>query len=283
MSELTGALSYRKSTNDFYVNETGTNDGWIPLSLSVNPEDLTSKDVDKLLEKLGGNNQSQYFVNNSNPNASDAKDNKGNSRLKPFKTLERALLEVARRSFRKGTDNDRYERMSIVVAPGEYEINNAPSSSSLLNDFPNYDRYQDASNLILKNADWIVNEAWSTVPSEYRTEACKRDLRYFLNALVSDLSQGSNIRSVKAAQALVSLDKNLRPNIDPANPGVPGIPDAGYFIAAYDNLSPNTNERDQTIDALEILRDRAISAMRNEAPYKDPSVITDSSPGDQGL
>lgn len=276
MSVLNGALSYRKSTNDFYVNETGTNDGWVPLPLSIDPEELTNIDANRLLEKLGRGNKYQYFVDGSNPNASDSKDNNGRSKLRPFRTLERALLEVARRSLEKGSNNDIYEQNSILVSPGEYTISNSPSSLSLSNDFLYFDQYQNASRLILRNADWIVNEAWEAVPSAYRTETYRQELKYFLNALANDLSSGGNNKSIKIARTIVTSDKNLNFSVNPEDPNAPGIPDPGYFIDAYDNIAPNENEREVAIIALETLRDKAILAMRNLAPYKDLSLTIDS-------
>ena len=53
------------------------------------------------------------YVNPDDFDASDAYDNRGNSALRPFKTLQRAFLEVARFSYRVGLSNDEFDAFSI--------------------------------------------------------------------------------------------------------------------------------------------------------------------------
>ena len=45
------------------------------------------------------------YVNPDDFDASDAIDNRGNSALRPFKSIQRAFLEVARFSYRVGLSN----------------------------------------------------------------------------------------------------------------------------------------------------------------------------------
>jgi len=66
------------------------------------------------------------YVNPDDFDASDAIDNRGNSALRPFKTLQRALLEVSRFSYRVGLSNDEYDAFSIYLYPSEYIIDNRP-------------------------------------------------------------------------------------------------------------------------------------------------------------
>ena len=64
-----------------------------------------------------------------NPNDIDATDsilNEGNSLSRPFKTVQRALLEAARFSYVKGSDNDLVEKTTILLFPGEHVIDNRP-------------------------------------------------------------------------------------------------------------------------------------------------------------
>ena len=64
-----------------------------------------------------------------NPNDIDATDsilNEGNSLARPFKTVQRALLEAARFSYVKGSDNDLVEKTTILLFPGEHVIDNRP-------------------------------------------------------------------------------------------------------------------------------------------------------------
>tara|TARA_E500000331_G_scaffold74192_2_gene69232 strand:- start:2096 stop:7852 length:5757 start_codon:yes stop_codon:yes gene_type:complete len=81
-------------------------------------------------------NKLENFIKNSegrilyvNPNDLDATDgieNQGNSLTKPFKTLQRALIESARFSYLKGSDNDIVEKTTILLFPGEHLIDNRP-------------------------------------------------------------------------------------------------------------------------------------------------------------
>ena len=60
------------------------------------------------------------YVNSDDFDASDAFDNRGNSPNRPFKSIQRALLEAARFSYRSGQYNDAFEAFSIVLYPGDY-------------------------------------------------------------------------------------------------------------------------------------------------------------------
>ena len=66
------------------------------------------------------------YVNPDDFDASDAIDNRGNSALRPFKSLQRAFLEVARFSYRVGLSNDEFDAFSIYLYPAVYEIDNRP-------------------------------------------------------------------------------------------------------------------------------------------------------------
>ena len=66
------------------------------------------------------------YVNPDDFDASDAIDNRGNSALRPFKSLQRAFLEVARFSYRVGLSNDEFDAFSIMLYPAEYIVDNRP-------------------------------------------------------------------------------------------------------------------------------------------------------------
>ena len=66
------------------------------------------------------------YVNPDDFDASDAIDNRGNSALRPFKSLQRAFLEVARFSYRVGLSNDEFDAFSIMLYPAEYQVDNRP-------------------------------------------------------------------------------------------------------------------------------------------------------------
>lgn len=62
----------------------------------------------------------------------DSIDNNGYDDKRPFRTIERAAVEGMRESFRTGVNNDRYDKMMIEVAPGDYYVDNSPGNSSTL-------------------------------------------------------------------------------------------------------------------------------------------------------
>ena len=66
------------------------------------------------------------YVNPNDIDSTDAITNQGNSLAAPFKTIQRALLESARFSYVKGENNDLIERTTILIYPGEHEIDNRP-------------------------------------------------------------------------------------------------------------------------------------------------------------
>ena len=77
------------------------------------------------------------YVNQSDLNATDSIGNNGGNVNSPFKTIERALLEAARRSYVADTgssipgsggdhENDRFEAYTIMVMPGDYTVDNRP-------------------------------------------------------------------------------------------------------------------------------------------------------------
>lgn len=70
------------------------------------------------------------YVNPDDFDASDAYDNRGNSSLRPFKSLQRAFLEVARFSYRVGLSNDEFDAFTIYLFPSDYIIDNRPGTST---------------------------------------------------------------------------------------------------------------------------------------------------------
>ncbi len=70
------------------------------------------------------------YVNPDDFNASDLISNNGNSPTRPFKTIQRALLEVARFSYIQGQNNDKYDQFTINLSPGEYIVDNRPGKAN---------------------------------------------------------------------------------------------------------------------------------------------------------
>ena len=69
------------------------------------------------------------YVSPSDLDSTDSITNQGNSLARPFKTLQRALIESARFSYVKGNSNDLTERTTILLMPGEHIIDNRPGYS----------------------------------------------------------------------------------------------------------------------------------------------------------
>ena len=66
------------------------------------------------------------YVSPADLDATDSIDNTGNSLARPFKTIQRAILESARFSYVKGNSNDLIERTTILLMPGEHIVDNRP-------------------------------------------------------------------------------------------------------------------------------------------------------------
>lgn len=66
------------------------------------------------------------YVNPNDLDATDSITNQGNALSKPFKTIQRALLEAARFSYLRGNNNDITEKTTILLFPGEHTIDNRP-------------------------------------------------------------------------------------------------------------------------------------------------------------
>ena len=82
--------------------------------------------LENFLKNVQGN---VIYVNPEELDATDDISNTGNSRTRPFKTIQRALIESARFSYQLGKDNDRFDKTTILVSPGVHYIDNRPGFS----------------------------------------------------------------------------------------------------------------------------------------------------------
>jgi hypothetical protein len=98
------------------------------------------------------------YVNPDDFDASDAIDNRGNSALRPFKSIQRAFLEVARFSYRVGLSNDEFDAFSIMLYPAEYVIDNRPGDVLYTNVAP----IDENSNLDLTSPNNVLYKFNST-------------------------------------------------------------------------------------------------------------------------
>lgn len=91
------------------------------------------------------------YVDPSSLDATDSIENTGNSLTRPFKTIQRALIESARFSYQKGLDNDRFGKTTVLLYPGEHIVDNRPGlvpfgqdqyylrNGGITNDLPPFD------------------------------------------------------------------------------------------------------------------------------------------------
>jgi hypothetical protein len=79
--------------------------------------------LDNFLKNARGN---ILYVSPNDLDATDSIENQGNSLARPFKTIQRALIESARFSYQSGLDNDRFGKTTILVYPGDHIIDNRP-------------------------------------------------------------------------------------------------------------------------------------------------------------
>jgi len=79
--------------------------------------------LDNLLKNLNGN---ILYVDPGQLDSTDSIENKGNSALRPFKTIQRALLEAVRFSYVQGSNNDLFDQTTILISPGTHYIDNRP-------------------------------------------------------------------------------------------------------------------------------------------------------------
>lgn len=114
------------------------------------------------LDNLYSSKTGKYlYVSPDDFNASDALDNRGNSPLRPFVSIQRAFLEVARYSYVPNVDNDRFDQFTIMLSPGNHYIDNRPGDLDVGNvpifDYnPTTDEWNDNSIFDLGNPNNIL-------------------------------------------------------------------------------------------------------------------------------
>ena len=71
--------------------------------------------LDNFIKNTDG--RTLYVNPNDLESFTDSIENQGNSLAKPFKTIQRALIESARFSYLKGNNNDKIEQTTILLFP----------------------------------------------------------------------------------------------------------------------------------------------------------------------
>ena len=129
------------------------------------------------------------YVNPNDLDATDSVENQGNSLTRPFKTIQRALIESSRFSYQRGMDNDRFGKTTIVIYPGEHIVDNRPGwipdgasnyrlrNGTVSNALPPFD---STSNFDLNSADnelYKLNSIYGGVIIPRGTSLVGMDLR----------------------------------------------------------------------------------------------------------
>ena len=79
--------------------------------------------LENFLRSVRGN---IIYVDPNSLDSTDSIENDGTSAARPFKTLQRSLLEAARFSYLPGPDNDKFNNTTILLYPGDHLIDNRP-------------------------------------------------------------------------------------------------------------------------------------------------------------
>jgi len=158
------------------------------------------------------------YVNPSDLDSTDSITNEGNSLAKPFKTVQRALIEAARFSYLSGNNNDITEKTTILLFPGEHIIDNRPG----------YAIYDNNNTAYVTPVDGGVGDPASTQLSlELDTNF---DLTQNENILYKFNSVNGGV-IVPRGTSIVGLDlrkTKIRPKYVP-NPTDPSAPNTAIF------------------------------------------------------
>jgi hypothetical protein len=79
--------------------------------------------LDNFLKSVRG---TILYVDPNSLDSTDSIENQGNSLTRPFKTIQRALIEASRFSYQRGLNNDRFGNTTILLYPGEHLVDNRP-------------------------------------------------------------------------------------------------------------------------------------------------------------
>jgi hypothetical protein len=104
--------------------------------------------LDNFLKSVRG---TILYVDPNSLDSTDSIENTGNSLTRPFKTIQRALIEASRFSYQRGLNNDRFGKTTILLYPGDHIVDNRPGwipdgpnnfklrDGTTSNDFPPFD------------------------------------------------------------------------------------------------------------------------------------------------
>jgi len=143
--------------------------------------------LDNFLKSVKGN---ILYVDPNSIDSTDSIENQGNSPTRPFKTIQRALAEAARFSYQVGNNNDRFNKTTIYLQPGDHIVDNRPGliiddtgsylfRSGLVGD-PLFTEWTSVSNFNIFNKDnalYKLNSIYGGVIVPRGTSIVGADLR----------------------------------------------------------------------------------------------------------
>ena len=142
--------------------------------------------LDNFLKNVRGN---ILYVNPNDLDSTDSIENQGNSLTRPFKTIQRALIEASRFSYQRGLNNDRFGQTTILVYPGDHIVDNRPGwiptgsntfklrSGADSSDFPSFDLTTNFDLTSPENALYKLNSVYGGVIIPRGTSLVGLDLR----------------------------------------------------------------------------------------------------------
>ena len=142
--------------------------------------------LDNFLKSVRG---TILYVDPNSLDSTDSIENQGNSLTRPFKTIQRALIEASRFSYQRGLNNDRFGRTTILVYPGDHIIDNRPGwipdgeneyklrNGTTSNDFPPFDSTTSFDLQDPNNALYKLNSVYGGVIIPRGTSLVGLDLR----------------------------------------------------------------------------------------------------------
>ena len=166
--------------------------------------------LDNFLKNARGN---ILYVNPNDLDSTDSIENQGNSLTRPFKTIQRALIEASRFSYQSGLENDRFGKTTILLYPGEHVIDNRPGwipdgsnnyrlrNGNTSSDFSAWDSTTNFDLNTTNNALYKLNSVYGGVIVPRGTSIVGLDLRktklrpkYVPNPVNDDIERSSLFR-----------------------------------------------------------------------------------------
>jgi hypothetical protein len=166
--------------------------------------------LDNFLKSVRG---TIIYVDPNSLDATDSIENQGNSLTRPFKTIQRALVEASRFSYQRGLDNDRFNKTTIVLYPGDHVVDNRPGwipdgsnnyrlrSGATSNDFGAWDLTTNFDLTTDNNALYKLNSIYGGVIIPRGTSIVGMDLRktkirpkYVPNPAIDDIERSAVFR-----------------------------------------------------------------------------------------